>query len=301
MHAASVNRLPFLIQAAIVVSLAQPLFAQSDRVIQVTQISQSAESIPKHPPAVVEDLGDIRPLSSKGLLRRMRYAAGLRGEFVSNADSVGNHGNGDFLLLPSVGAAFEQPLGHGLSLEFNGRTEAFIYAKADQFSFWGFSGTVFATYQPDAAWPKLYAGIEPYWYSSTRTGDQLAKAMGISTGIMKEWSLNRDQTVAFAGYHFSSFASSPAIDDRNTHRGTVGVTHQITPSLYGQLYYSYQFSDYTTFARRDNRHLAGLNFTWQLTEHWSANAATYFVDNDSNVPFGSYQTFGIGLGAVFTF
>jgi hypothetical protein len=97
-------------------------------------MSQTLEAVAKHPPAVIEDLGDIRPLSNKGFLQRMRFTTALRGEYVSNADSVGNHGGGDFLLLPGMNAAVDQVLGHGVSLSFNARAEAFIYSKLGVFT-----------------------------------------------------------------------------------------------------------------------------------------------------------------------
>lgn len=103
------------------------------------------------------------------------------------------------------------------------------------------------------------------------------------------------------GYHFSSYISFPAADNRNTHRLTVGLTHQIRPSLYGQLYYSYQYGDYTSAPRHDSRNLFGLNLVHRITNHWSANASVYFSNNDSNVARASYQTVGIGIGSSYQF
>jgi hypothetical protein len=257
--------------------------------------------VAKQPASVIEDLGDIRPLADKSLLQRVHFTASLRTEFVSNALSVGNHGSGDFLLLPSINAAFEEPLNHGFSLSFNARTESFIYSKFDGSSFWGFSGSVLLSYQPTTDSLRVYAGIEPSWYASMRSGDQLSEALGISTGIQKEWAFNRDQTVFFLGYHFTSHVSSPAADNRNAHRITVGLTQQIRPSLYGQLYYSYQYSDYTSAPRHDSRNLCGLNLVHRINNHWSANASAYFADNDSTAALASYQTLGIGIGASYQF
>ena len=272
-----------------------------DRVVQVTQITQTAEAVAKHPAPVVEDLGDIRPLADKPLLLKMRFTTSLRGEFVSNAKSIGNHGSGDFLLVPAINAALDQPLGHGFALSLNARAESFLYSRFNNFSFWGFSGMASVSYQPSENSPRIYAGIEPYWFASVNSGRQLAEALGISTGVEKEWAINRDQTILFAGYNFSSFVSSPARDDRDSHRATVGITQQILPSLLGQLYYSYQFSDYTSVARHDSRNLVGLSLVYQFNEHWSGNATTYFVDNNSSMSLASYQTFGIGLGLALHF
>lgn len=268
----------------------------ADHVVQVTQIAEAVKGVPQQPAPVIEDLGDIRPLADKSLLEKLRPTASLSAEFVSNALSVGNHGSGDFLLHPSLGAAFEQPMENGFSLSFNARSESFIYSKFDESSFWGFSGSVFLNYQPTKDSVRFYAGIEPYWYASVRSGAQLSEALPISAGIQKEWTFNRDRTVFFIGYNFSNYFSFPAADDRNAHRVTAGLTHQIRQSLYGQLYYSWQYSDYTSVARRDSRNLIGVNFVYRISNRWSGNVTTYFADNDSTAARASYQTVGIGLG-----
>lgn len=296
-----VNPHRLLIAFAIATGLVQTARSQSDRVIQISQVAQTARGFSGQSPAVVEDLGDIRPLADKTFLQKLRITAALRSEYVSNALSAGNHTSGDFLLLPSVDAAIEQPLTGGLSLSFNARAESYIYAKFDQASFWGFSGSAFLNYQPTKDCARLYAGIEPYWYASLRNGDQLSESLGISAGIQKEWTFNRDQTVLFVGYHFTDYISFPAADDRLAHRATVGVTHQLRPSLYGQLYYSYQHSDYISASRRDSRNLVGVNFVYRISNHWSGSVTTYFADNDSTVVRASYQTVGTGLGVSYQF
>lgn len=282
-------------------SFAQTAHGAGERVVQVTEVVQTFRDVAKQPASVVEDLGDIRPLGDKPFFQRLRFTAFLAGEFVSNAQSVGNHGSGDFLLLPSLNAAFEERFDHGLSLSLDARAESFNYAKFDEYSFWGFSGSVFLNWQPTKDNLRFYAGIEPYWYASVSDGDQLSEALAVCTGLHKEWAFNRDQSIVFLGYDFASYFSYPAADSRNSHRATVGLTQQIRPSLYGQIYYSYQYSDYTSADRRDSRNLVGLNLVYRFNEHWSATAATYFVDNDSTVSDASYQTFGIGLGASYQF
>ncbi len=228
----------------------------------------------------------------------MRVSVALRGEYVSNALSTGNHGSGDFLLLPSINAAFEQPLAHGLSLSVNARIESFIYSRFDESSFWGIGGSVLLNYQPTKDSIRIYAGIEPSWYASIRSGDQLAEALAVSAGIQKEWAFNRDRTIFFVGYNFSDHFSFPSADNRNSHRVTVGVTQQLRQSLHAQLYYSYQYSDFTSVLRNDSRNLVGLNLVYQITNRWSGNATAYFVDNDSTQSRASYQTVGLGLGVA---
>lgn len=279
-------------------SLASTAYSDADRVVQITEIVETSRGAAEQPASVIEDLGDIRPLADKSLLQILRVSVALRGEYVSNALSAGNHGTGDFLLLPSIHGAFDQPLGHGLSLSVNARIESFIYSKFDESSFWGIGGSLFLNYQPTKDSIRIYAGIEPSWYASIRTGDQLAESLAISAGVQKEWAFNRDQTVFFVGYSFSDHFSFPSADNRNSHRFTTSVTHQLRPSLHAQLYYSYQCSDYTSASRHDSRNLAGLNFVYQFGNRWSGNATAYFVDNDSTATRASYQTVGIGLGVA---
>lgn len=292
---------PVITSLLIVTSLAATAFADRDRVFQLTEIVETSRGTTEQPVAVVEDLGDIRPLADKSLFKKMRFSVSLRGEYVSNALSAGNHGSGDFLLLPSINGAFDQPLGHGLSLSLNARIESFIYSRFDESSFWGIGGSAFLNYQPTKDSIRIYAGIEPSWYASIRSGDQLAEALALSAGVSKEWAFNRDQTIFFLGYNFSDHFSFPSADNRNSHRVTVGVTHQLRQSLHAHLYYSYQYSDYTSAPRQDSRNLVGLNFVYQFSNRWSGNASAYFVDNDSTTTRASYQTVGIGVGVAVHF
>lgn len=313
-HGTSVSRLANsnggLAALLVTASFLLPAQGAEPRANRITQVTQTFRDLAVEPQHVVEDLGDIRPLADQSILRRIRFTSSLYGEFVSNAQSIGSHDSPDFLLIPTVSASVEQPIGHGLSLDFTARSEAFIYARYDELSFWGFSGSIFGRYQPTKEWPTIYAGIEPYWYSSIRdgnrvsqitTGSQISNAVAVSVGIEKDWAFNRDQTVLFVGYNFSDYFSSPSSDNRTSHRATVAVTHQIRPSLFGQLFYSYQYSDYLDIDRRDSRNFAGVNFIYQFDENWFARASAYFVDNDSSQSISSYQTLGVGLAVGYNF
>lgn len=287
-----------LFAAACIVHTAK---GEADRVIQLTQIKQSFSDLPHLSSEVIEDLGDIRPPEAKPLFKRINFSATLRTEFTSNALYTGNHSSGDFLFQPTISASYEHPLGSGLSLTMNARAESFIYAEFDQSSFWGFSGALLLNWQANRDALRFYAGIEPSWYASINTGDQLSEAIGSSAGVQKEWSFNRDRTILFLGYNFTHYTSSPAVDDRCAHRWTAGISHQITPTFYGQAYYSYQWSDYSNASRRDSRNLVGVNFVKQLNSRWTANVTAYLADNDSTLARSTYQVFGTGLGITCQF
>src|SRR5438093_10112208 len=102
------NRKTFLAPLVLAATLAAPFaHAADNRVFEV------AHTAPPEPAAVIEDLGDIRPLADKPLIERLRVTVSTRGEFVSNARLIGKHGSGDFLFLPSVSAGLNQPLERG--------------------------------------------------------------------------------------------------------------------------------------------------------------------------------------------
>lgn len=275
--------------------------AQNTRAASNNRVLEAANAgtiLPQAAP-VIEDLGDLRPLDDKPLMNRLHITATTKGEFVSNARLIGKHGSSDFLFMPSVTADFVQPLQHGFSLDLNARAESFMYARFNQYSFWGFSGAATVNYQYSEKWPVFYVSAEPYWYNSVTTGRQLGSAIAVSTGVERTWVCNRDRTVFFAGYNFSCFGASPSADNRNLHRATVGVTHQLRPAWYTQLYYSFQFSDFRGAGREDYRNLVGLNLVHTINANWSANISTTFVNNNSTNATATYQNFTAGAGLSF--
>jgi hypothetical protein len=278
--------------------------AAESRVFETAETTapvQTNVKIPADTAAVIEDVGDLRPLSSKPFMSRLHINAQTNGEFVSNAKLEGEHGSGDFLFLPTVTASFNQDLEQGFSLDMIVRAEAFIYSRFSNLSFWGFSGRAALDYQRTPAWPTFYVGVEPYWYASLHGGDELADAIGITAGVERTYVFNRDKTALFAGYNFTSYFASPGLDDRDAHRVTVGVTHQLRTAWYAQVYYTYQFSDYRTIDRSDSRHIFGAKLVHDFNVHWTGSVYTYFADNNSSQRLASYQTVGVGAGLNYRF
>src|SRR5581483_48701 len=239
-----------------------------------------------------EDVGDIRPAPPDTLLSHLRANVQAREEYVTNAKLLGNHGSSDFLTMPTAEVGFNHKLGHGFSIDLIARSESTIYADHGSRSFWGFSGSGFVDWRGKPAWPRLFAGVEPYHYDSYDTGHRLAEALGVSTGIDNGWVFNQHRTLLTVGYKFTTYFASPSQDDRDAHRVIVGITHEFRPRVYGQLFYQYQYSDYDNEHRHDSRNIVGLNFIYELTSHLYGSFGADFIDNNSNYHLATYQNVG---------
>ncbi len=115
------------------------------------------------------------------------------------------------------------------------------------------------------------------------------------------FAFNRGNTLAFAGYSFSHYYADPAIDTRSQNRVVIGLTHHIAPKLYGQLIYSFQYSDYDNVDRRDARHIAVANLSYEINRHLFTTLSGSFVDNDSTQLRASYQSAGASLSLTWRF
>jgi hypothetical protein len=149
--------------------------------------------------------------------------------------------------------------------------------------------------------PRLFAGVEPYWYVGFDTGDQLASAVGFSGGIDWGYGFNGGQSLLFTGYKFTNFLADPSDDSRNVHRAIIGLTHAFTGTLYGQVFYAYQYSDYYDAPRHDSRNIVGTSLSWQIATNWFGLVSATLVDNESSNAFASYQTFNLGFGINFQY
>lgn len=278
---------------ALLVFPAVALFAGTGETHTYTASSQSDET--------KEDIGDIHPEGTGSILSRFRATASMRGEYTSNARLSGNHGSSDFLYLPTMEVGFNQPFGHGISLDISTRAETVVYASNHDRGFWGFSGAATLDYRYRTNLPRIYVGVEPYRYVGFDTGDSVAEALALTTGVDHDWAINKGRSLIFAGYNFTNYYASPSLDDRDTHRVILGFTHQFRPALFGQIFYSYQYTDYQTVSRHDSRNIAGLSVTYQFTQHLFTSLFVNFVDSDSSLGAASYQGVNGGLGLTYQF
>jgi hypothetical protein len=244
------------------------------------------------PEETEEDIGDIAPATGSDVSSGQGFRFTLQGavEYTSNAALSGNHGDGDVLFLPTAEAGYHLPLGKFFSLDAVARAENVLYADDVERAFFGFSGAVTFDFRLKESLPRLYVAAEPYWYQSLDTGDKIAASNGFVIGIDQGYPINRGLTLLFWGARFAGFVSSPSSDDRLQYRGMVGVVHQFQPSVFGQLYYAYQYLDYhRTGGRQDSRNIIGTSVTYQITDSVSATLAGNLIDNDSSNALADYQ------------
>ena len=248
-----------------------------------------------------EDIGDMRPASEAGVLSYFHTTAQLRGNYSSNPQLYHNNSAGDFLTMPSLETRFSAPMGGGFRLNGLARAESIIYSRYDERGVWGFSGQADIEYRYRPQWPRIFAGVEPYYYNAFENSRHLAAAVGPVTGIDKGWAINRGRTLLIAAYKFGSYFADPTLDDRNTHSLTLSCTHQIRPGLFAQVFYQWQFSDYRQEDRHDSRNIAGANMVYQFTPHLFGTLSASYVNNDSDRSLADYQNVNAGAGLTWQF
>jgi hypothetical protein len=242
-----------------------------------------------------EDLGDLREAQDRGLLSHFRANVQLNTQFVSNAALRGNHGSGDFIFNPVGEVGFNAPLGHGFTLDMVGRLETVVYSRFNERSFWGYSGAATLEWQM-RRWPQFFVSVEPYRFADFSGADTIAEAVGISEGVDHSIVINKGRSLLFGGYAFTSYFATPAADNRDTHRLLVGITHQLTPRLFAQIYYSWEYLIYQEYDRQDSRNVGGLSLIYRFGGNLFGNIGANLVDNDSNVGLGNYQNFILRSG-----
>ena len=249
----------------------------------------------------IEDIGAIDSDAGGALARsKFRFNVSAREEFTTNAKLTGSHGASDFITLPTIEVGYATDLGKHFRFDISGRIETALYARFDERSFYGYSANATFDYRPAVDWPRIYVGAEPYRYVSYDTGDKITQALGISVGTDWGKSFNGGRSIAYIGYSFTEFFADPGTDDRGQHRAVVGIAHQFTGKLTGQLFYSWSHSDFD-IDRRDSRHVVGSSLIWQFADHWFGSVNASLVDNDSSQGIASYQSFGASLGLTVQF
>lgn len=248
-----------------------------------------------------EDVGDLRPAEELPWSSFFHGNAQVQGEYTANAHLLGNEGSSDFLWFPSLQGGFTVPIGNKFILETSARLESAIYSRFQDHGFYGTSADLTLDYQPLKWLPHFYVGAQPYYYLGFDTGDRVGEAIAFSTGVVDYRFLFRGKTMLFGGYNFSNYLASPSADNRNAHRAMIGVTQQLSPATYTQLFYAFQFSDYFDNDRRDVRHVVGLNLVYQFSEHLFGSVAGSFVNNHSTNSLATYQSLMGSTGLTFQF
>lgn len=280
------------------------LFAAGARVLADQTAAQGvdggtfASPLPKK---IQEDLGDIRPASEAPFLSYFHGQATVNGQYTSNAGLYHDRDNADFLISPTLEGGFTAPLTRKLTLDLEARLEDFTYASNQPLGFWGFSGNGNIEYRYKPSWPRVYVGVEPYYYFSYANGNRLTAAVGPVAGIDQTLSINRGKTLLFAGYHFGQYFSSPDIDTRQSHTVTLSLTQQLRRDYYAQLYWQLQYSDYTVYGRDETRDVVGVSIIHQFNPHTFVSLFVNYVDNASNNSLAKYETVNAGFSLVWQF
>lgn len=250
-----------------------------------------------------EDIGEIEEVKGgfDSIRNKLRFSADLRAAYTTNALLEGNHGSSDAVLLPTLQAGFHTPLGKYFSFDLSTQIDSANYLDNTDRSFAGYSAMATLDYRPKKGLPRIYATVEPYRFDSYDTGDLLSQAIGFTGGLDWGVAFNAGRTLGFVGYSFTSYIADPSIDSRNVQRAIIGVAHQIRSNLTSQLYYMYQYGDFTDFDRRDSKNTVAGNIIYQFNEHWFGSITAAFVDNDSTQDNAGYQSFSTTLGVTVQF
>ncbi len=245
----------------------------------------------------VEDLGVIEEEAAV----KFRGDVSTVGTYTSNAKLTGNHASGDFLFFPTVEGGVNAKLGKGFTFDLDAKIESAVYSRFDERSFIGYSATTTLDWRPKPNLPRIYIGAEPYRYDSYDNGGLISQAIGLTAGTDWGFGFNNGNTLAFFGYSFTHYYADPGIDTLSQNRVLAGITHHIAPKLYGQLIYAFQHSNYDEVSRRDLRHIAIVNLSYQINAHLFTTLSGNFVDNDSTQLRASYQSAGASLGLTWQF
>lgn len=250
----------------------------------------------------VEDIGEIVEKEGFNTLRdKFRASVTARTAYTTNAKLRGGHDSSDLLFLPTLEVGFHTLLGDHFSFDLATKVESAVYARYDERGFAGYSAIATLDYRFAKGLPRLYASVEPYRYDSYDTGDLITQAIGFTGGADWGFAFNAGRTLGFVGYSFTDYVSDPSIDSRLVQRAVLGVAHQIRSNLTGQLYYIYQYSDFTDFDREDSKNTFAGNLVYQINERWFGSLTAAYVTNDSDQDNASYDSFSTSLGFTLQF
>jgi hypothetical protein len=259
----------------------------------------------------IQDIGEISGTGNEvdgkstpppaGLKGKFRFSVTARGEYTSNANLTGNHSSSDFIGLPTIEGGYNVALGKYFTLDLSAKVESALYADNNDHGFIGYSANTTLDFRPKPGAPRVYITAEPYRYDSFDTGDRVTQAIDLAAGTDWGISFNAGRSLVFAGYNYAHYFADPTIDNRNSHRTVIGFAQQLRQNLTGQLFYAWQFNDFTDVDRHDSRHLIGLSLTAAFTKHIFGSFTTSFVDNDSDAERASYQSVTSSLGLTVQF
>lgn len=251
---------------------------------------------------VEEEIGTIGAVEN-GAEPKPAFRVSVQGqsEYRTNAEMRGATGRDDFVYTPKIELGYTVPLSRGFSLDLMARIDAVLYSRLSDNEFVDYGVSAFLDYRYRPRAPRIYIGVEPYYYQGFDSEKLISEAVGVRTGIDHGIPFNHNRTLFFYGYEYAHFSASPSFDNRHQQRLIAGFTHQITSTIFAQAFYSYQYSDYYELDRQDSRNTASLSLIHNFTPHFSGSLLVDFVDNNSDFQAFSYQSSGFGLSLAYQF
>lgn len=225
-----------------------------------------------------------------------RLNVGARAQYTSNAELSGNHDSNDVIFFPTIEAGYHTALGKQFSYDAALRLESGIYSDRSNRSFIGYSLQNTLDFRPKPNLPRVFIGAEPYRYDNFDRQGLITEAISVNGGADYGLGFNNGNSLAFVGYTFANHFSNPRRDSRRSNTAMVGLTHTFKPQLYGQLFYQYEYSDFYTIEREDNRHVLGVSLTYQINRHLFTTLSGNFTDNNSTDARAAYQGAGASFG-----
>jgi Putative beta-barrel porin 2 len=287
-------RLPIVIFAVSGIAVALPFSARA---------GQSVVAAPQETSAQVEDIGEITEAPPDNGLNgsKFRLNASFRTDFTTNAQLSGSRSSSDVIFFPALEAGYTTSLGHGLVFDITGLVESGIYADHTNRSFISYSAQPTVSWSYGQNWPRFYIGAEPYRFDNYQRGRLITEAVGALGGADWGRSFNSGRSFLFMGYTVENYFSDPTSDNRLGNRAIIGLSEQLQPRLFAQLWYQYEYDNYHDVSRDDSRHSISLNFMYQFSSHLFGSIGESFVDNNSTQDSASYKAFVSSVGLSWQF
>lgn len=278
-------------------------WAQESNAIEVVRLRTQAVNLRESDSLkmVEEERGEVVELNAPPAKElHFRATVSMNIEHQSNAVLDPDRNIDDWVFLPAVEIGYNQPLGHGFSLDISGRADFAIYQRHNEFTYWGPSGTLLVDYRPRPDLPRAYVGGQLYRYDLFNPSQEITEAGALIAGVDNTWSFQDGKTLLSAGYQFARYWASPNYDDRSTHALFATVTRQLWGSLYAQASYSWLYTSFAGQDRGDSRHTVSLGLIYAFTNDIYLRLYASYLRNESSNPFADYENFTTGIGSSIT-
>lgn len=259
---------------------------------------------------IEEERGEVVDINAEpAAAPKFRVTVQMNVEHQSNAALSPAHHVDDWLLLPSLEAGWNTPLGRGFSLDLAVRADLAKYFRLDANTYWGSSATALLEYRARPQWPRIYVGGQGYRYDLIDLSREITRAGALLAGFDVSWAFHGGRTQLAAGYQFAKYWASPAVEDRVSNAVFVTATRQLHGALYAQVAYSFQATALDRQSildreglhdRNDNRQTVSAGLIYAFSNDAFLRLYATYLRNHSNNPFADYENFTGGIGSALT-